>query len=106
MSYRRAMDIEDLWPGEMKGVVLGTRPVLLINLEGTVHAYENRCAHQGIELSRGRLRCGTLTCPAHEWTYDARTGAGLNPSGVALRRLGVRVEGTDILVDTGDGAGT
>ena len=51
----------------------------------------DRCAHLGVALSTGSLAAGVITCPAHHYCYDARTGAGINPSTVRLRRLPVQI---------------
>jgi toluene monooxygenase system ferredoxin subunit len=73
--------------------------LLLVNHDGTVYGYEDRCAHQRVALSGGKLDGPILTCAAHAWTYDVRTGEGVNPEGVRLRRVPVTVEGDDILVE-------
>jgi toluene monooxygenase system ferredoxin subunit len=99
VSFERAADLESLWPGEMRGISLGAVKVLLVNVEGTVLAYEDRCLHRGVQLCRGKLEGDTLTCSAHAWQYDACTGTGKNPLGVALRRFPVKVEGGQIWVD-------
>jgi toluene monooxygenase system ferredoxin subunit len=102
VSYRKVADPADLWPGEMRVVVVDGVQVLIANLDGEVVAYEDRCAHQGVPLSRGRLdrpSCA-LTCSAHGWQYDLRTGAGINPKGVALRRLPVKIDAGGIWVET------
>ena len=107
MSFRRIADAASLWPGEMKGFVVDAMKVLLINLDGTVHAYEDSCPHRGVALSCGRFEAasGTLTCEMHLWQYDARTGKGVNPRGVALRRLPMKVEDDAIWVEVdGDAA--
>ncbi|HEV8245509.1 MAG TPA: Rieske 2Fe-2S domain-containing protein [Polyangiaceae bacterium] len=104
MSYQAVASAESLWPGEMSGVVVGRVKVLLVNVEGTVHAYENRCAHQGQELSRGRLDGQVLTCWAHEWRYDACTGKGINPERALLRRFPVKIENGRIYVDVDNGS--
>jgi toluene monooxygenase system ferredoxin subunit len=49
-------------------------------------------------LSEGELRENILTCAAHEWVFDARTGNGVNPEDACLRRFPVRVDGDRILV--------
>lgn len=98
-AYRLAARLDDLWSGEMLGVCLHGRRVLLIHLDGEVHAYEDRCAHLGVALSGGRLAGGVLTCSAHEWQYDARTGRSINPKAIELRRYPVRIEGDAIWVD-------
>ena len=102
MSFHRAASLDDLWSGELRGVVVSGRKVLLIRFDDVVHAFEDRCAHQAVELSKGRLDGPVLTCSAHEWQYDARSGEGLNPRGVQLRRYPVRLEDGWVLVDVAD----
>ncbi len=104
MSFCKATTLDELWSGEKIGVVLGGRRVLLVNVAGTVCAYEDRCRHKGVPLSEGRLEDGVLTCCAHGWEYDARTGRGINPESVKLPRYAVRIEGSDVLVDVGTGS--
>lgn len=102
MSFRRIAEAADLWPGEMRAITVDDVRILVANLDGEVVAYEDRCAHQGVPLSRGRLdrtSCA-LTCSAHGWQYDLRTGEGINPKGVALRRVSVKIEAGGILVET------
>jgi toluene monooxygenase system ferredoxin subunit len=99
MSFQRVASRGDLWVGEMRGVVVGGVKVLLVSLDDGVHAYEDRCAHKGVELSAGRLAGTRLVCGAHEWEYDVATGRGVNPASACLRRFPVAVEGDDVLVD-------
>jgi toluene monooxygenase system ferredoxin subunit len=104
MSYRRVADAASLWPGDMKGLIVGTTRVLLVNVDGDVRAYEDACPHRGVPLSWGKLECpsGTLTCGMHLWQYDARTGQGVNPHGVALRALPMKIEDGGIWVEVDD----
>ena len=104
MSFRRAAASDDLWVGDMKGVVVDGVPVVLVGLADGVRAYEDRCLHKGVALSKGRLEGVRLTCAVHAWEYDAATGRGLNPDRVCLRAFPVRVVGADIEVDVGAGA--
>ena len=94
---------DDLWIGQMVGVQVEGRPVLLVNVDGTVRAYEDRCCHKAVPLSLGRLERRRVICWAHAWEYDACTGAGVNPEGVALRRYDVRVDGGVIQVNVDNG---
>ena len=97
----RAASLDDLWDGEMRGyVVAGTR-VLLVRLDGAVCAYEDRCAHLGVPLSEGTLHEGVITCRAHQYEYDARTGAGINPRNVCLKRIVCDVQGGEVFVCAG-----
>ncbi len=100
MTLCRVATLDELWIGEKLSRVVDGRRVLLINYQGTVCAYEDRCRHQGVRLSEGRIVDHVLTCAAHGWEYDIRTGSGINPDNVRLRRYGVKIEGIDILIDT------
>jgi len=102
LSYRRAAALDALWPGEMLGVEIGGVKVLLVNVGGSVHAYEDRCAHQAAPLSKGRLQGNVLTCSVHHWCYDVQSGKGINPASARLRRFPVRIEEQQILVDVSD----
>ncbi len=99
MAFVRAAAVDDVWRGEMAGVIVGGARVLLVNVDGEIRAFADRCAHQAFPLSKGRLDGAVLTCAAHEWQYDATTGESVNPRGLCLRRFAVRIEGGDVLVD-------
>ena len=96
--WRYAGSLDDIWEGEMRAVNLGAVDVLLCNLDGTLVAYEDRCPHLASPLSEGALDGGVLTCAAHEWQFDARTGRGVNPASACLRRYPVRLDGEQIFV--------
>ena len=102
MTAVRLATLDSLWAGEMIGLSVRGTKVLLVNLDGEIHAYEDRCAHKGVALSAGKLEGRVLTCWAHEWQYDAATGEGINPRGARLRRLPLKVVGEDVFVDVGD----
>src|ERR1700755_1311525 len=93
--------LDDLWEGEMCAVSLAAVDVLLCNIEGQVHAYQDRCPHLANPLSEGELRGHILTCAAHEWVFDAQTGNGVNPEDACLQRFPVRIDGDRILVRLG-----
>jgi toluene monooxygenase system ferredoxin subunit len=94
--------LADLWDGDMAAAVVEGRPVVVVRLDGALHAFEDRCAHLGVALSDGALDGGVLTCRAHHWQYDIRSGRGVNPASVCLKRFAVKVEGGRVLVDVGE----
>jgi toluene monooxygenase system ferredoxin subunit len=96
--WRYAASLDDIWAGEMTAVNVGAAEVLLCNLDGTLVAYEDRCPHLASPLSEGALDGGVLTCGAHEWQFDARTGRGVNPASACLRPYPVRLDGEQIFV--------
>jgi toluene monooxygenase system ferredoxin subunit len=100
--WQYAGSLDDIWAGEMVAVTLGAVDVLLCNLDGMLVAYEDRCPHLANPLSAGDLSDGVLTCAAHEWEFDARTGRGVNPATACLHRYPVRLDGERILVGLGE----
>ncbi len=105
MTFVAALPQAELWIGELRGLELRGRRVLLLRLENGVHAYEDRCAHLGVPLSRGKLEGRVLTCSAHHFQYDAATGQGINPRTLELTRLPTRIVDGQILVDVDGAAG-
>jgi toluene monooxygenase system ferredoxin subunit len=99
MAFVRVAAMNDLWSGEMKGYVVEASKVLLVKMDETVYAYEDRCAHLGLQLSQGSLEGNVLTCYAHHWQYNVCTGQGVNPQAARLSPLSVKIEQGDIFVD-------
>jgi toluene monooxygenase system ferredoxin subunit len=99
VTWRMVARADDLWMGEMRGLEVEGTPLLLLNVDGALRAFDDRCPHQRSPLSQGKLSSGVLTCAAHHWEYDVRTGEGLNPRGVALRSFPVEVRDGAIWVD-------
>ena len=54
---------------ELDGIELG-----LFRVGGRFFALENRCPHAGDPLSEGSLAGCIVTCAAHGWEFDLRTG--------------------------------
>jgi toluene monooxygenase system ferredoxin subunit len=99
MAFIKVMSLDDLWQGEMIGCVLDNVKLLVVRIEQDVYAYEDRCAHLGVAMSAGKLEGEVLTCSAHHYKYDVRSGKGINPRSVCLRRFPVRIIDGSVLVD-------
>jgi nitrite reductase/ring-hydroxylating ferredoxin subunit len=55
-TWTPAMALDDLWEGDMVGVEVGAAKVLLINIDGDLHAYRNVCPHQASALHEALVR--------------------------------------------------
>lgn len=100
--WRELMRIDDLWEGDMAPVDVAGAKVLLVNVDGDVKAYENRCPHQAWGLDEGDLDGQTLTCVRHMWQFDVASGRGINPDDVCLKTYPCEVgEDGVIRVDVG-----
>ena len=65
--------------------------VLVALVDGELHAVDDACRHRGTALSGGLLRDGVVTCPAHLWQYDVRTGRRHDTDGDGLATYPVAV---------------
>jgi nitrite reductase/ring-hydroxylating ferredoxin subunit len=92
MRRRPVCAIEDLPPGSMRLVPVGKYGVGVYNIDGSVYAIANYCAHEGAPLCLGfvggtnefapdvpgqlrYVREGRiLRCPWHQWEFDITTG--------------------------------
>ncbi len=82
---------DDLWAGEMDCFDVASREVLIVSVDGQLHAYDGICPHQSMPLVEGRFDGKVLTCRAHEWSFDACSGQGINPKNACLHRFPLRI---------------
>lgn len=86
--------VDELAPGQRKLTFVGGRSVVLFNVEGTIHAIDNACPHNGASLASGQLDGNVLRCPAHGLRFDLTTGCMPGAAGLCLTKFAVRtVEG-------------
>jgi nitrite reductase (NADH) small subunit len=90
----------DIPPGNAKSFIVGVREVAVFNVNGTFYAIEGTCPHQGGPLAEGWIDGPIVTCPWHAWCFDVRTGRMTLGDFCEVDRFAVRVDGTDLLVDT------
>ena len=76
--------------------------VLLALVDGELHAVDDACHHRGTALSGGLLRDGIVTCPAHLWQYDVRTGRRHDTDGEPLATYPVEIVGDCVEVTVPD----
>lgn len=69
---------EDVREGQLHSARLGQRALLLTRVDGTVRAFENRCPHFGLPLTRGKVSEGTVRCPFHGSRFDICSGRNLD----------------------------
>jgi nitrite reductase/ring-hydroxylating ferredoxin subunit len=106
---------EELVPGGLAAARIGMLPVVVVRtFDGELHAFVDRCLHQGARLSGGRVlprpedpavgahrmldARDVVKCPWHGYEYDVRTGCAVSDRRLVLPRLEVRVEGGVVIV--------
>jgi toluene monooxygenase system ferredoxin subunit len=95
----RVLAEDELWVGEMRGVVVRGQALLVVRHEAGVCVYRDRCPHQGYPLSEGTLEGGVITCRVHRHRFDAASGVGVNPPRPCLASVPSRVEQGQVLAE-------
>jgi NADPH-dependent 2,4-dienoyl-CoA reductase/sulfur reductase-like enzyme/nitrite reductase/ring-hydroxylating ferredoxin subunit len=86
--------------GAMKTFEHGKRKILVVRNRDDYRAFDARCPHAGADLGEGVLCAGRLICPWHHSTFDASSGALLEPLATeGLTRYVLHREGDRCVVD-------
>lgn len=74
------------------------RAIAIFRLGDELIAYQGACLHRGGLLAEGVCRDGIVTCPAHWWRYDLRSGSRVDASDLRLARYPVVARDGRVLV--------
>ncbi|MEX3816058.1 Rieske 2Fe-2S domain-containing protein [Paraburkholderia sp. BR13439] len=99
MKFRKVCTLDDLWEAEMTEVEVDGHVIVLVRPEGgEPRGFQGICPHRDIRLVEGKFDGRVLTCRAHQWTFDANTGKGINPGDCRLAEYAVKLQGDDLLI--------
>lgn len=78
-------------------VEAGGHEILLLRVDGGVHALANACPHRGNPLVDGEIVGDQLECAYHGWRFDLGTGACL-AGDEAARRYEIEIVGDEVRI--------
>jgi 3-phenylpropionate/trans-cinnamate dioxygenase ferredoxin subunit len=87
-EYTDAMSVKELQDGQMKGIELKGKNILIARVDEQFYAASNICPHMKGRLSGGSLKGTVVTCPRHASQFDLKDGHVVRWtrfSGVALK---------------------
>jgi 3-phenylpropionate/trans-cinnamate dioxygenase ferredoxin component len=96
--------IDELPPGEMKLIEIGSFGIGVYNCGGRLYAIEDRCSHDDGPVAHGAwdAESCTVICPRHGAQFDLETGKALSlPAYLPIRTFPVRVEDEIVKVEIG-----
>ncbi len=86
-------------PGTVKVYDVDGRQIALCNVDGTYHAIDDVCTHDGGSLDQGELDGAQIECPRHGARFDVTTGRALTlPAVMPVKSYPVQVDGDEIKV--------
>ena len=97
MARQRVASRSELEDGDMRTVEVNGTQVLLVQVEGTIHALGAHCPHQFAPLGEGLLDGPQLLCPWHQSVFEVTSGELVEPPALeGLQTFPVTVEGDDV----------
>jgi nitrite reductase (NADH) small subunit len=99
MRWVKAARLEEVPPGTGRAVEIEGRPIALFNVEGTIHALDGLCPHQGGPLGEGTLSGNVVMCPWHFWEFDVVKGHAPDLPDAVIRKYPVTLRDGDILLE-------
>ena len=101
--FRRAVECGALRDGVAEGVELAGWPIVLAIIDGQPQAAINRCTHAAAAfVPGGRIRRGTLMCPAHGAQFAMKDGRCLGGLYKPLRTFPCRIVDDWVEIDVPD----
>jgi apoptosis-inducing factor 3 len=103
MAWQKVASLDDFGDRDAIGIEVADTPIALFRLGDEVHATSGACTHQFALLSDGFVEAadGSVECPLHQALFDIRSGKALcAPATENLKVYPVRVDGSDIFIDT------
>ncbi len=89
----------DFPEGEIRGVDIEDAKLIVVNLNGVLHALDGICTHAYAELKTGFLMGDTVRCPLHLSQFDIESGEALSaPAEEPLDTYRVAVENDRVYV--------
>jgi 3-phenylpropionate/trans-cinnamate dioxygenase ferredoxin component len=92
-QWQRVCTRSELLPGEHTVCFDGDTAILVCNIDGDIHALEDKCTHQDFELNPGKLEGAEIECVLHGARFDVRTGEALcAPAYTAVPKFPVLIQ--------------
>lgn len=73
-QWIEVLKVAELPEGAKRAVIVGEAEILLVRLDGAIHAIGNRCGHMNTSLAEGTLEGTVVTCALHSARFDVTTG--------------------------------
>jgi len=96
-QWHDVMASADAIEGEVIRTECDGRGLFVYRNQQTLQVFDSRCPHQSTDIPELALSGSTLTCPKHQWEFDAHSGACVKKGNSPLKRFESKVEDGRIL---------
>ncbi len=90
---------QDFKDGGLTSVNAGGLAVCVARTGETFYAFDDKCTHAHVVLSRGDLEGDEVVCPLHGARFSIKSGEALTPPAVKpVQTYEVKLEGDDVFI--------
>ena len=99
-EWIKACNLEQVKEGQLFGLTINDKKILLANLKGKIHATDLICTHANADLSTGFLSEEGVRCPLHLSVFKLEDGTPQNlPAETALKVYNVKIDDNEVYVE-------
>ncbi|MGE4649536.1 MAG: Rieske 2Fe-2S domain-containing protein [Myxococcota bacterium] len=103
VAFVRVAQLNDIPSHRGLRVVVDGIGIGLYRVGQKLYAMEDACPHAGYPLSEGELEGCIISCRAHGWPFDVRTGFDPDhPDGFPIPCFAVEVAGDEVRINLSD----
>ena len=94
----KIVKLNEIPEGGTKLIMMDDVPIALFNLNGKIHAWDNRCPHRGASLADGNISEKIIQCKFHLWEFDVETACSVANSDIKVKTFKVIVEKDEVYI--------
>ena len=94
----KIVKLNEIPEGGTKLIMMDDVPVALFNLNGKIHAWDNRCPHRGASLADGNISKKKIQCKFHLWEFDVETACSVANTNIKVKTFKVIVENDEVYI--------
>ena len=99
-EWIKACNLEQVKEGQLFGLTVNDKKILLANLKGEIRATDLICTHANAYLSTGFLSEEGVRCPLHLSVFNLENGEPQHlPAEQPLKVYNVKIDGNEVYVE-------
>ncbi len=99
-EWIKACNLEQVKEGQLFGLTVNDKKILLANLKGKIRATDLICTHANADLSTGFLSEEGVRCPLHLSVLNLENGEPQNlPAETPLKVYNVKIDDNEVYVE-------
>ena len=90
-QWRDVMSAKELPDGEVTRTEHDGRGLFIYREKKNYQVFDSHCPHQSTDITQLAVKGTTLTCPKHQWEFDAKSGDCIKKGKTGLKRIESKV---------------